>query len=118
MTLDLARKDIPSVCVIKGRVEREIIDIITKHDQISLKFIRRSIFKVYIVIMFLKNFFLQNTICMVLDNYKNYLWISALNKFLGIKTVLLKQEGHIYSLSLNGEAKDINFILTLAEKKR
>ena len=118
LTITLADHNVPSVCIIKGKLEKEVLGIITKYNQISLKSIRRSIFKLYIFMMFLKNFILQNTICIITDSKKNYSWVSAINRILGIKTILLVEGDHDYMLLLNERPQDIKFILNLAKEQR
>lgn len=115
LTITLANEEIPSVCVIKGKLEKEVLEMITKYNEISLKSIRRGIFKLYIFVMFLRNFLLQNTICIVMDNKKNYHWVSAINKVLGIKTILLVEKEHDYALFLDGRPQEIKLILDLAK---
>ena len=53
-----------------------------------------------------------------MDNKKNYRWVSAINRVLGIKTILLEERGHDYTLSLNKQSQDIKFILDLAKGQR
>lgn len=115
LTIALANEKIPSVCIIKGKLEKEVLEMITKYDQISLKSIRRGIFKLYIFILFFGNFLLQNTICIVMDSKKNYAWVNMINKTLGIKTILLVQEGRDYTLFLDEKPQDIKFILDLVK---
>lgn len=114
LTIALANEQIPSICIIKGKLEKEILEMITKYNEISLKPIRRRIFKLYIFVMFFGNFLLQNTICIVMDNKKNYSWVSAINRILGIKTILLVQKGYDYRLFLDERSRNIKFILDLA----
>ena len=117
LTISLANEKIPSVCIIKGKLEKEILEMITKYDEISLKSIKRGIFKLYIFVMFLKNFLLQNTICIVMDNKKNYPWVRAINRIFGIKTILLVEKGHDYTLFSDERPKDIESILSLAKER-
>ena len=114
LTISLADEKVPSICIIKGKLEKEVLGMITKYNGISLKSIRRGIFKLYIFLMFLRNFFLQNTICIIMDNRKNYHWVSTLNRIFGIKTILVVEKGHDYRLFLDGKPQDIKFVLNLA----
>ena len=118
LTIALAKEKVPSICIIKGKLEKEVLEMLTKYDEISLKSIRRGIFKFYIFVMFFRNFLLQNTICIVMDNKKNYHWVSAINRVLGIKTILLVEKGHDYALFLDERSQDIEFILNLAKGQR
>jgi hypothetical protein len=102
LTLDLVKEGIASSCIIKGKLDNEVLEMITKYNQISLKSIRRSLFKVYIFMMFLKNFLLRNTICIVMDSKKNYHWVNKINKALRVKTILLVQDNLDYSLFNEG----------------
>ena len=116
LTISLAKEGIYSVCIIKGKLEREILGMITKYNEISLIPVSRSIFKLYIFAMFLRNFILQNTNCIIMDNRKNYSWVSAINRVSGIKTILLIEEGLNYKLFCDKKPQKIKFILDLAKK--
>ena len=115
LTIALANEKVLSICIIKGKLEKEVLEIITKYDEISLKSIRRGIFKLYIFVMFLRNFLLQNTLCIVMDSRKNYPWISRINRVLGIRTILLVEKEHDYALFLDGSPQEIKLILDLAK---
>ena len=118
VTISLANQKIPSLCIIKGKLNKDLLNIITRYNEISLKPIKRSIFKLYIFVMLLKNFILQNTICIVMDSKKNYPWVSRLNRVLGQKTFLLMETGQDYQLFLGELAQDIHSLLDLANDKR
>lgn len=115
LTIRLASEQVPSLCIIKGDLNKEVLRVISKYNEISLKPIKRGIFKLYIFVMFLKNFILQNTICIVMDSKKNYPWVSALNRVLGQKTLLLTENGQDYQLFLDERAQDIKSILDLTK---
>ena len=117
LTIALANEKVASICIIKGKLEKEALEMITKYNGISLKSIRRGIFKLYIFLMFLRNFFLQNTICIIMDNRKNYHFVSALNRIFGIKTILVVEKGHDYRLFSGEEPKDRESILGLAKER-
>lgn len=116
LTLSLKDCNIASVCVIKGELEQDVIDNITKYKLIGLMPISRSIFKVYTTLIILKNFFVRNLICIIVDNKKNYCWVSNLGKISSLQTLFLAEQNHSYALSLDKEQKDIEFIMELAKK--
>lgn len=118
LTISLNNEKIPSVCIIKGKLESEVLEMITKYDGISIKSISRGVFKLYILTMFLINFFLRNTICIVMDSEKNYSWVSGINRIFRIKTILLIKKGHDYTLFLNEKPQNISFILDLVKEQR
>ena len=97
LSIDLVKRGVPSLCIIKGKLDKEILEIITKYEKMSPISIRRKIFKLYIVMIFLKNYALGNTICIIMDSKKNYPWVRAINKILAIKTILLVEKRHNYT---------------------
>lgn len=118
LTISLANEKVPCTCIIKGKLREEILDIITKYNGISLRSITRNIFKLYILAIFLRSFLLRNTICVVMDNRKNYCWVSAINRLLGIRTILLVEGKYDYLLFLDKKQQDIKCILNLAKTQR
>lgn len=118
LTISLANKEISSVCIIKGKLGKEVLDMITKYNEISLRPIKRSVFKLYIFVTFFKSFLLQNTICIIMDSKKNYPWVRTINRILGIKALLLVEKDHDYKLFLDEREQSIKLILDLAEEQK
>lgn len=116
LTITLARKRICSTCIIKGKLSREILAIITQYSEISLIPIRRAIYKLFICIVVVKNFLLKSAICLVMDSRKNYPWVSKINSIFGIKTIFLEEKGQTFNLFLNNKPINIDFILNLAAR--
>ena len=118
LTITLAGQGVFSLCIIKGKLEEEVLKMITKNARICLRPIRRKIFKLYIFMLFLKNSFLQNSVCIVMDSKKNYPWVSNFNRIFGLDTLLLEEKDGTYELFSNGTKQEVGFILKLAKEKR
>lgn len=84
--------------LIKGRISREIMDVITKYPGINLIWIRRKLFRLLALWEILKGKFFGDLKCVVVSKGRTQRWVGWVGRLLKFETLLLVEEDGGYRL--------------------
>lgn len=96
ISIFLAHSGIYVEVIIKGFVEKEILDLITKYDFINIISVRKKFFRPYILWRILKQRITEGLRCVITDKPRTQRWINKLGSILRFRAfgVVETARGH------------------------
>jgi len=98
LSIYLSKNEIRTLVIIKGYVEKNFLDLVSKYKFTKIVSIRRKFFKIYVFLKIFMYSFIGRLKCVVTDKEKTLRWVGILGRFLGFKTYKLVETSSGYKI--------------------